>query len=67
VLPGAQPWSGRLVETQWAAELSLPELRASRSRLAQGVPPLPVAGPREPTKRLAVPEARTAVELAAAL
>jgi hypothetical protein len=65
VLPAAQPWSGRLAETQRAAEASLPELLASHSRLVQRVQPLPVA-PREPTKQPVVPEAQTAVESVAA-
>lgn len=66
VLPAGRPWSEQLVETLAAAEVSPPELRASRSLVASRAPPLPVAGPRELTKRLAAPEARTAVEPVAA-
>jgi hypothetical protein len=46
--------------------VSLPEQQESRSRLAPQVQLPPVAGPREPMKRLALPGTRTAVELVAA-
>ena len=66
VLRAGRSWSGRLIETSGAEEASLPELRESSSRQAQRVPPLPVAGPLEPSKQQAVLERRTAVELVAA-
>jgi hypothetical protein len=67
VQPVGQPWPGRAVATEGAAEMSLPQLRESRSRLAPRVQPRPVAGPQEPTKPLAVPEAQAPVEPVAAL